>query len=105
MAYLITANDKPTIDFAPNTVVAEVMQNVRTILSTIKYDIPLNRQFGMDGAIIDMPIHQAQAKWSAEIFAQVKQYEPRASIEAITFTAGLDGKLIPTVEVRINETG
>ena len=105
MAYLVTANDKPKIDFAPENEVIEVLQNVRTILSTIKYEIPLNRQFGMDGSIIDLPIQQAQAKWSAEIFSQVKQYEPRAIIESISFTAELDGKLVPTVEVRINETG
>lgn len=105
MAYLITANDKPSIDFSPENVVAEVVQNVRTILSTIKYEIPLDRQFGMDGSVIDMPIQQAQAKWSAEIFSQVKQYEPRAIIEKISFEGSIEGKLVPTVEVRINETG
>ena len=105
MAYLITANDKPSIDFSPENVVAEVIQNVRTILSTIKYEIPLDRQFGMDGSVIDMPIQQAQAKWSAEIFSQVKQYEPRAIIESISFESSIEGKLVPTVEVRINETG
>jgi phage baseplate assembly protein W len=105
MAYLITANDKPSIDFSPENVVAEVIQNVRTILSTIKYEIPLDRQFGMDGSVIDMPIQQAQAKWSAEIFSQVKQYEPRAIIESISFEGSIEGKLVPTVEVRINETG
>jgi phage baseplate assembly protein W len=105
MAYLITANDKPSIDFSPENVVAEVIQNVRTILSTIKYEIPLDRQFGMDGSVIDMPIQQAQAKWSAEIFSQVKQYEPRAIIEKISLEGSIEGKLVPTVEVRINETG
>lgn len=105
MVYLVTANDKLKIDFAPENVVTEVIQNVRTILATIKYEIPLDRQFGMDGSIVDMQIQQAQAKWSAEIFSQVKQYEPRAIIESISFEASIDGTLTPTVEVRINETG
>ena len=104
MAYLVTANDKPKIDFAPSTTVDEVLQNVRTILTTIKYQIPLARDFGMSGDVIDMPIQQAEAVWSNEIFTQIKKYEPRATIESITFTGELDGRLTPAVEVSINET-
>ena len=104
MAYLISANDKDEINFAPKTVVEEVLQNVRTILTTIKHQIPLDRDFGMSGDVIDMPIQQAEAVWSNEIFTQIKRYESRATIESIKFTGELDGRLTPTVEVSINET-
>ncbi len=101
MAYLVTANQKPEIDFAPASTTAEVLQNIQTILTTIKGEIPLDRDFGISGEVVDMPMPRAQAVWSNEIFNQVKKYEPRARIESITFQGEETGRLIPTVEVSI----
>ena len=103
MSYLLTANQKPAIDLAPKTTVEEVLQNVRTIITTIKYEIPLDRDFGIDGDVIDMPTQQAQAKLSQEIFRAVRQYEPRAVIESIDFIGDESGRLIPKLEVSISE--
>ncbi len=105
MSYLLTVNQKPAIDLAPKTTVEEVLQNVRTIISTIKYEIPLDRDFGIDGDVIDMPMQQAQAKLTQEIFRAVRQYEPRAVIESISFSGDESGKLTPTLEVSIREVG
>ncbi len=102
MAYLVSANKKPAIDCDPDTVVEEVLQNVRTIITTIKGSIPLDRAFGIDGNIIDLPINVAKAKLTNEIFRAVRIYEPRAVIESITFEGELSGRLVPTVEVSIN---
>lgn len=103
MSYLLTANQKPAIDLAPKTTVEEVLQNVRTIITTIKYEIPLDRDFGIDGDVIDMSMQQAQAKLSQEIFRAVRQYEPRAVIESIDFSGDESGRLIPKLEVSISE--
>ena len=103
---IITGNERPTINFAPATVAEEVVQNVRTIITTIKYQIPLDREFGIDGEALDRPMPQAQAQAliTSEIIRQIRRYEPRAIIESITFTGELSGRLVPRVEVRINET-
>lgn len=103
MAYTVTTTDQQHIDLAPETVTAEVLQNVATIISTIKYQIPLDRAFGIDGAVIDLPILEAQAKMTNEIFQAIKRYEPRAVIEGISFGGELEGRLIPTVEVSIHD--
>ena len=102
MAYLVSANKKPAIDLAPNEVVAEVLQNVRTIITTIKGSIPLDRAFGIDGDVVDLPINVAKAKLTNEIFRAIRVYEPRAVIESIDFEGDLNGRLLPTVEVSIN---
>ncbi len=102
MAYLIKANQTAAIDFAPSTVVEEVIQNVRTILTTIKYSVPLDREFGIHGAVIDLPVNVAKAKMTNEIFQGIRHYEPRAVIESISFEGEQTGRLIPTVEVSIN---
>jgi len=66
------------ISLAPESEVAEILQNVQTIISTVRGSVPLDREFGIDGRIIDMPIHQAQAHLSNDTFQQIKRYEPRA---------------------------
>ena len=102
MAYIIQTSETPEIDFAPATVVEEVIQNVRTIVTTIKYSIPLDREFGIDGSVVDLPINVAKARLTNEIFRAVRRYEPRAVIESITFKGEETGRLIPTMEVSIN---
>lgn len=96
---------KPTTDtlisLVPESELAEILQNVQTIISTVRGTIPLDREFGIDGRIVDMPIHQAKAHLSNDIFQQIKRYEPRATIEDISFTATTNGVLIPKVMVSV----
>ena len=102
MRYEVTAKDPDTIDFAPKNEVEEVLQNVRTILSTAKGTVPLDRQFGLDGAIIDLPVTLAKAKLTNEIFQALNRYEPRVKVEKISFSGDISGQLTPKVEVSIN---
>ena len=103
MIYTINGGDVPQIDFAPATVAEEVLQNVRTIISTIKYSVPMDREFGIDGTVVDRPINLAKAHLTNEIFRAVKMYEPRAVIESVEFTGDAVGRLTPTIKVSINE--
>ena len=64
----------------------------------------MDRGFGIDGAIVDLPINVAKAKISNEIFMAVKKYEPRAEITEIKFSGEETGRLLPTVEVNVIET-
>ncbi len=105
VSYIVKPDKDMSIDLAPKTLVEEVIQNVRTILSTVQYEIPLDRGFGLPGSIVDMPMQQAQAVLSSAIFTQIRKYEPRATVKSLTFQQDLTGKLIPKVEVSINETG
>lgn len=99
--YRVDGRPASAIDFNPSSLVTEVLQNVKTILSTIKYSVPLDRGFGISGAAVDMPMQQAAAILSGEIFAAIRRYEPRAIIQSIKFSGDESGKLIPTLEVRI----
>ena len=104
MQYEITAKDPTTVDMSPKTEALEILQNVRTILGTVKFSVPLDREFGISGDAVDKPMLQAEAVLSSEIFAQIKRYEPRVSITEITFTGDIKGRLTPKVTVKINET-
>ena len=103
MTYEINGGETPPINFAPATIAEEVMQNVRMIISTIKYSVPMDREFGIDGAVVDRPINIAKAHLSNEIFRAVRRYEPRAVIESIEFNGDESGKLTPTIKIQISE--
>lgn len=101
MLYEVSVKDQEIIDIAPKNDVNEILQNVRTILATTKGTIPLDREFGIDGSVIDMPTMQAQAYLTNEIFQAIRRYEPRVSIDNITFDGEISGKLIPKVVITI----
>lgn len=103
MTYEISGGETPPLNLAPATLAEEVLQNVRMLISTVKYSVPMDREFGIDGAVIDRPVNVAKAHLSNEIFRAVRRYEPRAIIESIDFDGNESGQLTPRIKVRINE--
>lgn len=103
MTYEISGGETPPLNLAPATLAEEVLQNVRMLISTVKYSVPMDREFGIDGAVIDSPVNIAKAHLSNEIFRAVRRYEPRAVIESIEFNGDESGKLTPTIKIQISE--
>jgi phage baseplate assembly protein W len=101
MEFDITATlDK--VDFGAQGM-TEILQNIRTILSTVRCSVPLDRSFGVDLALLDSPLPAAKAKLTGEIIAAVGKYEPRAEVVEVIYDGdGLEGKLAPKVRVRVN---
>lgn len=95
----ITA-DMEEISFTPSTVAEEIIQNVRTLLTTRKGSVPMDRALGISADIVDLPIGAAQAKLSAEIVGAVNQYEPRALVQQILYE-GSEQSGILRVKVRV----
>lgn len=102
MIYDVLALPTKGIDFAPASEAAEILQNLRTIITTTKYSVPLDRDFGISAESLDKPMAEAQAQIQAEIIMAIKAYEPRAVVTGISFTGTDDGRLIPKVQVAIN---
>ena len=93
------------VNFCPATELEEVLQNVRTIITTRKGSVPMDREFGIDGDIQDLPIGVAQAKLSAEIVEAVNRFEPRARVKQVIYDGNeQDGLLRAKVRVAINGT-
>lgn len=90
------------IDFAPASELAEILQNVRTIISTPKYSVPLNRRIGLSMSWLDDPLPVAQAKLTAEIVSELPKWEPRVRVTQVTYVQdGINGILVPKVRVSI----
>lgn len=93
------------IDFAPDHIHTEILQNVRTILTTPRYSVPLDRNFGINAILIDVPISAAQALLTAEIIEAVEQYEPRVRVLRVIYEGDAqEGILVPKVQVEIRGT-
>lgn len=92
------------VDIQPGTTIEEVIQNVKTILNTVKGTVPLDREFGIDKSVVDSPVGGIQARLSAEIIESVRKYEPRAAVTRVKYSGDPeDGSVSVTVEVKIVE--
>ena len=105
MTYQIACTDLQKVTLNETDLVKSVKQNVAIILSTFQKSAPLYRAFGIDGSFIDKPIAVAEQMLIAEVREVVEAYEPRVTVMGISFEKNPDeqGKLIPVVEVNINE--
>ena len=89
------------IDFSPATKRAEIIQNVRMIVSSLKKSIPMFREFGMS-KILDQPINIVQARITSQVADAIKRYEPRAKLISIEYKSDIkDGELNPIVTIEV----
>lgn len=93
------------INLFPKNLIEEVTQNVQMILTSPKYSVPLDRDFGTSHKQLDTPVNVAQPKLIMEIVDAIEKYEPRAEITKINFKVdeAKAGKLIPVVGVKIKD--
>ena len=68
--YTVTLSSQ--VDFAPSDEVREILQNVRTILSTRKGSVPLDRDFGLTWAHIDKPMPVAKMLMRSEVIDAIE---------------------------------
>ena len=100
---LITYSQLNEIKILPENELEEIAQNVRTILATVKNSVPLDRGFGIDKQILDLPIGIARAKITAAVVVAINKFEPRVRVKRVFYSDSnsSDGQLTPNVEVTI----
>ena len=102
---MIISSSLSEIKILPENELEEIIQNVKTILATVQGTVPLDREFGVDKKILDLPIGIARAKISAAVVVAVNKFEPRVKVRRVFYDSEsdlLDGKLTPAVEVELN---
>lgn len=103
MKYTVNVGKKPELSLIPETAEQEIIQNLYTLLNTVKGEVPLYRDFGINFTEIrSMPLPMAETALVSEIYDAIEKFEPRAKILNIEIEAEpLSGKLIPVLEVDI----
>lgn len=103
MTVEVTANTNDLKVF-PSSEIEEITQNVRMIITTPKGTVPMDRFFGIDSALIDMPLAAARAKMTASIVSAVKTFEPRAAVTNVFYEGNeMDGLLNIRVQFKVVE--
>lgn len=104
MNVLDIAADTGVINFKPSSTLDEIMQNVRTILTTAKGEVPLDRDFGIDVSILDGPVSAVTSRLTNKIIEAVERYEPRVRVVNVKYQGdGAEGSVHPVVQVVIRE--
>ena len=108
MSYLISGGQNTTaINFAPPNIIEEVLQNVRTLLTTIKYSVPLYRALVIDATYLDKPAPDAMARLRVQIVEEIQCHEPRAIVKIIEFKPYEDeahtGMFYPVLSIDVKE--
>ena len=99
---LVTGDNE--INFSPPDLLSEVSQNLRTIISTSKGTVPMFREFGLDNAIVDLPVNSALAKVQSDIIMAVKKFEPRIKLSSINFEGDHNGKLAVRIKFSLQDS-
>ncbi|MDD2296578.1 MAG: GPW/gp25 family protein [Sphaerochaetaceae bacterium] len=104
MNYYVSTKDLGSITLNESDVVKSVLQNIRIILLTRQFSVPLYRGFGLPMQFVDKPAAVARSLLIAEIKDAIAEYEPRATVLNVTLDTDITapGKLVATVEVRID---
>lgn len=89
------------INFAPDNEIIEILQNVYTIITTLKFTVPMDRDFGINASVLDLPLNRAKDSLKSEIVQAVRKFEPRAKVRRVDFEHNLDGKVITHLKVDI----
>ena len=89
------------IDFNPPDPVREILQNVRTILTTYKYSVPLDREFGIAANFLDESQPRAVNLLASEMADALAKFEPRAKLREVRIESDSDGKFWPRVKIRL----
>lgn len=84
------------------TEIEEIVQNVRTILTTVQGTVPLYREFGLSAENLDMPINAVKARLTAEIARQIGRYETRCKLVGCTFEGDISGRLEVTAKIEVD---
>jgi phage baseplate assembly protein W len=87
--------------------IKEIIQNVSTIMATIKGTVPLDRAFGVDIGFLDEPTPAFRALYAAEVVQAINKWEPRAEVVQVIWGGEtlelMDGRQKPTVRIKIKE--
>lgn len=104
MKKIIRGDDNAALSVQPESTAEEVIQNIRVLLSSVKYDVPLARGLGLDTEYLHKPQPAAETLLYQAVADALEEYEPRAELQSMDFELDAEsGVIIPIVEVEINE--
>lgn len=82
-----------------NEPVSRLDTSLRLLYTTRVGTMPLSPEFGLSMEFLDRPMEVAKSLFTAEVVAATAKFIPEVRVQAVTFTMGRDGQLIPKVVI------
>lgn len=77
-----------------------IKEALSLLYNTRAGECALDRDFGLDWSIVDLPLPEAKARLAAEIITKTRKYEgDRADVSSVSFLVKEDGVLVPKVVI------
>lgn len=90
--------------------ISALLQNVRIIVLTTVYSIPLDRAFAHKAEMVDSPAPVITTRMTADLIEAIEKYEPRIRVEKLVFEKAahgrgvlMEGRLTPRVTFSLRE--
>ena len=81
----------------------EILDKCMFLLTLIKGTIPMNREIGLESEIVDLPMYEAQNRYTVSAMELIEKFETRVTVDEISFEVyEQTGKMIPKVVVTYN---
>lgn len=86
-----------------------ICQNIRIIIKTMMFSVPLDRAFAHDGRMLDSPAPIATARLTNQLMEAIEKYEPRVEVQSIEFVYTdaksqlEEGTLTPKVTFKVKD--
>lgn len=105
MPELIVAPGQPLVIGAQG--LAAIEQNMRVIVLTLAYSVPLDRGFAHTGSFIDVPTPYEAARRVAELTQALEAQEPRIKVKRISLEPApldaMEGRLYPRIDYELRD--
>ena len=79
----------------PESVGEDISRCLTTLYSVREGEQPFDREFGLKADFQD--------KFALEVIEKTAKYEPRVTVEQVTFETGIEGQLIPVIRLKRGE--
>lgn len=79
-----------------------IIQNIKNIVNTYKYEVAYMRGFGMSPDAIDKDVETMRGIITEDLLDNIKEYEPRATLISVNVKEiNEDGGVIAVVQIEI----
>lgn len=93
--------EKSPIITSDNPISENILECLKNLYETPVGTVALNRDFGIDYSILDMPVSTAKQAYTVEIIKKTKKYEQRVDVESVSFQSVSDSnKLKPVIKIK-----
>lgn len=100
---MTTINYTPIIN-SDSPISENILECLKNLYETPVGTVALDRDFGIDYSILDLPVPSAKRAYTVEVIKKTKIYEPRVNVESITFKSVSDSsKLQPIIKIISNK--